>query len=768
HGVVAQSIGGGGGLVVGGRALVPAGGPGGGGARGDGGVVAVRLQAGSLLRTAGDGAFGVLAQSIGGGGGLAGDVSAVGQTQLGTGDAVRPNDGAGGAVGITLDRAQVATNGRFAPGVFAQSIGGGGGLMNLNGNGASHVQARGTAGGEGAGGAVTVALTGSRVVAAGLGSAGILAQSDGSGAGGIQVSLDAASAVSGGLADAGSGQPATAQDAAAIRLLGGTANRIDNAGVIGRADSSGIAILTLNPGGNTTVSNTGQILGDVILNDQPGRSLLANRPGGILSAPGTIDLGGGTLRNDGALHVGGIGTAGQTVLTGQLIQGPGGRLVLETNHAGGASDQLLVLGAARLAGTLEVRPLLLANRPVTVLRATGGLVVEDGLAATRTPLLRFETLAGGDSLRLQPVAEFAGAAAGLGENQRRVAAHLQQLWDRGAPLEAGFTALAGTADEAAYGRSLDSLSGQTLGAIAVFRQASSHRFVAAMLDECGDRDAADAEGCAWGRAQGSQADQGSRGGSLGYQARSWTFQAGLQRVLAPGWSLGASLAYESSSFRGDQGTSRVSGEAMMLGAVLRFQQGRWELSGGLDLGYGWYDSKRRLSAGSFAATAEAEPTAWHAGAHARLAYRLPLEGGYLQPRLDLHLTHLRGGGYTESGAAPFNLAVEAERATLLTAEPAIELGGRLRLGAASLLRPYASLGVAALAPGDWAARARFAGQEGSDGFRARTPMPELLAKLTFGADLLGADDWELGLLYRLELGDHYVAHAGVGRLAYRF
>src|SRR5690606_50706 len=132
--------------------------------------------------------------------------------------------------------------------------------------------------------------------------------------------------------------------------------------------------------------------------------------------------------------------------------------------------------------------------------------------------------------------------------------------------------------------------------------------------------------CAWGRAFGSYTDQNSTGSALGYQTRSWTFQTGFQRQVAPGWFVGGSVAYETSAFRGDEGNSRVSGESLMLGGSLRFQHGPWQLSGGIDFGYGWYDSRRAVSVGNFGATASASPTAWHAGAHSRIAYLVPFNG----------------------------------------------------------------------------------------------------------------------------------------------
>jgi hypothetical protein len=186
--------------------------------------------------------------------------------------------------------------------------------------------------------------------------------------------------------------------------------------VIGRADSTGIAILTDSPRSNTNITNDGRILGDIILNDGVG-GVLDNRLGGIVSAPTTIDLGGGVFRNAGALHVGGIGRVGETVLTGNLAQSSTGRLVVQTHHAGGLTDLLTVQGSARLGGTVEVRPVLLANRPVTVLAARDGLALEDGLATNRTPVFSFATRLSSNTLVVQPLADF-GAAGGLGANQR--------------------------------------------------------------------------------------------------------------------------------------------------------------------------------------------------------------------------------------------------------------------------------------------------------------------------------------------------------------
>ncbi|MGO1080838.1 beta strand repeat-containing protein, partial [Inquilinus sp. CA228] len=487
HGILAQSIGGGGGMAVGGQIILPGGAGGPGGATGNGGNVAIQLNTGTAISTAGDGAYGIIAQSIGGGGGFAGDPSAVHYYQTGTALAVKSNTGNGGDISIAAENARIQTTGAYAPAIFAQSIGGGGGMVNYNNADGSldKIQARGTAGGDGSGGAITISLVNSRVQSFSTGSSGIFAQSDGGlGAGKIKISIDSLSEANGGKPDLAfpAGQDPTQRDAAAIRLMGGVGNEIDNAGGI-TAAVGGIAILTDTPSSNTQVTNTGTISGDIVFNSGTG-NVVDNRPGGVIEAFTAINLSGGQLRNAGTLQVGGAGAIGRTTVTGDLVQSATGRLVVETNHSIGTADLLDVQGHARLGGMVEVHPVSLANRAVTVLSATEGLAVDPGFTASRTHLYRFDTQQSGGTLQVQPVAEFSAAAGPLGRNQRRVAAHLQQLWDSGAGFDEGFTALAGVGDGGSYARALSSLSGQTVGAVAALRYSSSHGFVTNMLDEC--------------------------------------------------------------------------------------------------------------------------------------------------------------------------------------------------------------------------------------------------------------------------------------------
>ncbi|MFS8037589.1 hypothetical protein ACI7BZ_11625 [Xanthobacter sp. AM11] len=141
-GIVAQSVGGGGGVgatatVSGSRLLnsnMYVGGQ--GGAYGTGGNVTV-TSTGSIT-TAGDSAFGVLAQSVGGGGGIGGLATAVGTATFlphitiggGSGATASAATSTGGTVNVTVSA--VSTSGVEAHGVVAQSVSGGGGVFFIN------------------------------------------------------------------------------------------------------------------------------------------------------------------------------------------------------------------------------------------------------------------------------------------------------------------------------------------------------------------------------------------------------------------------------------------------------------------------------------------------------------------------------------------------------------------------------------------------------------------------------------------------------------
>ena len=319
-GILAQSIGGGGGSggFAGGLSLGLSGDAatnttGGNGARGgDGGVVTVNTLAGSVIMTFGDNATGILAQSVGGGGGNGGfSIGASFNNSDGKSatNTIGGQAGAGGVgMGVTVNnQALIQTFGLGSDGIIAQSIGGGGGnggfavsgSVSLGGDATNN-----TVGGSGAGGgnAGTVDVTNSGAIqVARAGTIGILAQSVGGGggnggfSGGVVFSNsgDAKNTVGG----AGMGVGGLAGDAAKVTVT--------NSGAITAGGDKGIGIMAQSVGGGggnggfaitaggstSAASETDSVGGSAGAGGKGGQVVVTNNTGGTLTTNGAMAYG---------------------------------------------------------------------------------------------------------------------------------------------------------------------------------------------------------------------------------------------------------------------------------------------------------------------------------------------------------------------------------------------------------------------------------------------------------------------------------------------
>jgi len=301
------------------------------GAAGNGGTVSV-TNSGNIA-TQGDFAHGIVAQSVGGGGGLAGMLNPQGVTETTFGAGMRGilkqiegvgasfagsvgGNGSGGEVTVA-QTGNITTQGRYSHGIFAQSAGG---LLS--------------------GGPVSVTLDGD-IDAQGVDSSGILAQSVG-GAGGGNISVN----ILGGTVRGGSGE------GAGVWFMDGANNVLTNHGTVTTMGGiSGMAI-----GGTTgseTVHNYGIVTGSVDLG--AGTNRFHNYQGGTFNSGAKVYLGtGNLLTNDGRLSPGGAGAVQTTTLTGNLVQTPTGNYLADLDLKSARADRLTLWGAADMAGLLTL------------------------------------------------------------------------------------------------------------------------------------------------------------------------------------------------------------------------------------------------------------------------------------------------------------------------------------------------------------------------------------------------------------------------------
>lgn len=415
-GIFVQSIGGGGGKGGTGMTSTSSSSTftfgGDGNAAGDGGTILAFL--GDLNITTGtastgtgtdentlpDSSYGIFLQSVGGGGGAAGNPCLAGKCSTGnTGEDIaigvarsmfESGGGAGNGGTIYLvpaasgTTANITTYADNAIGIFAQSVGGGGGTAGstqitladglggsiwgsvggdgvggivevqhvgeiyTSGDGATGIFVQSAGGNASGGGGVTLLVDG-KVIVGGADASGIIAQSvklnsdnDPVGAGSSAITVAASSIVSGGTAG-------SVQAGAGIEIHDGVGNTVINDGTI--TSLSDIAIVSIGsgscsvsgtgnvPAGNcqTAVTNNGLIDGDLVLTG-PGSSVANNRGGRINTHSSTRIASGGTLQNDGEISIWGDAVFGKTQLDARIAQGATGTLRYDLAHPSGVGE----------------------------------------------------------------------------------------------------------------------------------------------------------------------------------------------------------------------------------------------------------------------------------------------------------------------------------------------------------------------------------------------------------------------------------------------
>ncbi len=425
YAIHAQSIGGGGGNGGAGSGgfwtAATVGGRGSGG--GTGGEIAV-MHSGTI-ETRGEGGVGIFAQSVGGGGGTAGDVEK-GLTEswldlnIGVGVGVQENAGNGGDGGpIALTTSgTIKTSGEAAHGVMLQSVGGSGGGVGISGLASDFNidNFLGNAGDAGNGGAITATIAGA-IDVSGKDAHGLFAQSTsgtavGDTSGEISVAVKSDITASGEdargiLAQSASGdgtnnkisitidEGATVKTSAegreTIGLFDGRDNSIVNNGSLlqeGGVDAQGHVIRT-NGTAALSVENNGLLEGSIrsaLSSTSNGQAAAAakakaititNNAGAVFGLGREVTLGnGGSIANTGTLSAISVGTIGRSEVDGSISQGAGGTILVDFAFGGG-HDFIVLDGSEKnaLAGSITPNPL--SGTPTSGSKATVTILRSD-------------------------------------------------------------------------------------------------------------------------------------------------------------------------------------------------------------------------------------------------------------------------------------------------------------------------------------------------------------------------------------------------------
>ncbi len=776
-----QSIGGGGGNGGAGSSglwsLATVGGRGSGG--GNGGDIQVTHS--GFIGTAGDGGIGIFAQSVGGGGGTAGDVekgfaASWENLNIGIGVGVQENAGAGGDGGdITVTTSgKIETEGARAHGMVLQSVGGSGGVAGISGvlSGVTLNNFVGNNGDAGNGGTITVNL-GEAIEVSGQEAHGIFAQSvsgtggsDTSGAITLNVNADITASGEKGraiLAQSASGdgnnapititiaEGATVSSAAdsyeTIGLFDGQGNEIVNNGSLvmeGGAAASGYVVRT-NGTAYLQIENSGLIEGSILtaLSSSASAPTAAatapqginflNQEGAVFGLGSTVDLGGGAgaLISVGTISAGGKGQIARSALNGQLQQGAGGQTWVDFDFSGGVDLIVASNGSGNtLVGSVVPNPL--SGTPKTgekgslaILRSNVGLVTDQLTVADTATIdysLRQRTNSQGqETLLLSYAVDYTpwnGSAEAqskvpdsvrgiINDNHTAFGDSVSGMIDASTSETDDFVEelslfLATTEDVASLVDTYDRYAPGEIFAPSDAALFSSLGF-AGHLNSC-PQDSSEGSvvftrqgSCLWLQAAGGGISRQRTGNSIEYDETLYGLSLGGQTAVGEGYFVGLAFGWEHSNLSNE----RFSGDGSRFqgGIAVKKEIEATTISASFSGGVGNYDLDRGVFTPSGLMTAESSPTTNWISGHARVTQVVDLnEVFYLKPWFDLGVDHQWQGGFSETGAGNYGLDVAGFSQTLVTVNPVLQLGSDFDLFGAQA-NATASAGLLAIVSG---------------------------------------------------------------------
>lgn len=801
YGIIAQSIGGGGGIGGNTLSLLAVGG--GDGVSGDGGKVKVTHQAGANITTFADKSLGILAQSVGGGGGATGlatgalsfggkattsgkggkvdvetlgDISTAGAGSHGVlaqslGGGGGTSGGADGIVAISgsgatgsdghavdvLNRGSISTSGKAAHGIIAQSIGGGGGFVTATVTSDSVFNFSGTAGGQGDGGRVIVNNYGS-VTASGNSSIGILAQSDGQTPTG---DVDVYNWTMGTSVIGGKG-------GAAISILHGRNNQVINMANVSNA--GGVSELAILGGDqNETVLNNGVISGNIDLG--AGNNQIRNNVTGTLNSGAVLNAGNtnASVRNLGTVSVGGSNNILTTALNGSYSQD--GKLLIELRHIPHSTQQadtdvLDISGRAVVEGELQVSVLNAQQaapgiHSVAVLDAAQGLTqgFMPTLNAPNSAVAAFSLSRGSNTINLDYEINYAPAgltgaalafgrylnqaqANGGGSGLETIIATLTQPGSTVQVLQDSYASLDPQPISTGISTSTLTVSDFANSLRSCAQKTGPNRFIA--------------EGnCNWMARTQRDFDVSQDGTRAASHTRVLQTTFGVQRRADTGdfWGIGGSIG----SAGVTSGTAyQSSGEVYQLGAVLKRQQENRVLSGSFILGAADFNAQRSVTVGGVTSTAFSQQPLRFVSTALKYAQVYERGASFFKPLAEVSVTGMQQKGFSETGAGAANMTIDGRTDWRADLELGLGAGREFQLpGGETVIRIHGELGLQHRILGEEATlSARFAGsQSAGAGLQTGSGEDKTLAKVAIGVDLLGSDGGALRLDASSRLGE---------------
>jgi hypothetical protein len=819
-GVVAQSIGGGGGLITGasnnfvgtllGGSTVFASNsknpPDPGGAGGNVAVIVANSVNGytASIFTRGAGAYGVLAQSIGGGGGFIGDPS---QSWSGVSAPAAPGSilavngtyGNAGTVGVTVSPGTgIFTTGSNAHGIVAQSVGGGGGIISLAGGsvvGSANSYTRNSTVGSysGAGNTITVNVNGT-VSATGAGSYGIFAESDGVSRGAANITIGNGGAVYGNAA----GVMIQNSDSSNVTVASGgiLAGGCTGASTADCNANNGYALLASNA--SAALNNSGTVVGSL---DPATNSVIFNNYGTYYAGSAITHI---NMNDYGTTFLSQhAGQYSSVVMTGtNYSYAPSARLAVNADFAHGYSDTLTLLNGSTfnsLAATpaplnvllntgnslMPGKVAVLNSSPDSSINSSPSLQVVNNSIVTSFPVLQ-NSSASGTAYSIASNANFTPTSVALSANQQSIAHGLQSAWNN--PLSPGYNALTSNGQSWTLGNVFYQFNGATAAnynsmlntlasnASTLQAQRSTENGISAASDvmSCPGFAGADSllqeRECAWIKAIGKTLNMNSQGTDAnGYSGNQVGFTLGGQKELIKDWFAGASIVYDNASINFSNVTESSSITDLAGALSLKHQAGPLQLATSLAYGHNWSNNTRVFQLGTLGATAKSAPEGNYLAGQVRGSYQFQIDNTwYVRPILDVGVLDLTRQSYAENGGGALSLQVSGLSQSMFYVAPSLDLGMRWDLDYGFVARPFVNAGYTKLTSPLITANSQLVSTQGSASFQTSAPTLDNLARFSIGADILKDNNFEFKVLYLLDANGSYTSQGGSLKLGYYF
>jgi uncharacterized protein with beta-barrel porin domain len=366
------------------------------------------------------------------------------------------------------------------------------------------------------------------------------------------------------------------------------------------------------------------------------------------------------------------------------------------------------------------------------------------------------------------------APSGLNRNQSVIGDYVNRVQLAGgsasfAPIAA---ALFAQADVSALGAAYDRLSPEPYLGTVTTPLLPNLKFNNAMLS-CraydGDFRFVREGECGWMSLGGSGLHQDKTFSNIGFNRSAFNIAGGLQKAINENWHLGFALGYERSWLNAN-GIAENDGNQAQGGLMLKGRFGDTTISASLSGGHSWYETKRFINLPSPGVTAKGDPQASFVSPHLRLAHAFEQGAWYLRPLVDLGVTYIHLGGFREGGAGAANLNVRSTSETYVTLQPALEVGGELKITETMLVRPFAQVGLIHLFTGTTPnVTASLQGAPtGTTPFTVNGKNDKNFGELSLGLDILSKQGINLRVGYTGQFSSHSESHGGSLKLSIGF